>query len=54
MQNNYLVALIPVDGIGREVLSEGVKVMEGAAGRCAFEVSWAEFDWRCERFHSVG
>ena len=54
MQNNYRVALIPGDGIGREVLSEGVKVMEAAAGRFDFEFSWSEFDWSCERFHRVG
>lgn len=54
MQNNYRVALIPGDGIGREVLSEGVKVMEAAARRFDFEFSWSEFDWSCERFHRVG
>ena len=54
MKDNYRVALIPGDGIGREVLSEGVKVMEAAARRFDFEFSWSEFDWSCERFHSVG
>ena len=54
MKDNYRVALIPGDGIGREVLSEGVKVMEAAAKRFDFEFSWSEFDWSCERFHSVG
>ena len=54
MKYNYRVALIPGDGIGREVLSEGVKVMEAAARRFDFEFNWSEFDWSCERFHSVG
>ncbi|SVA87300.1 uncharacterized protein METZ01_LOCUS140154, partial [marine metagenome] len=52
--NNYRVALIPGDGIGREVLAEGVKVMEAAASRFDFQFNWTEFDWSCERFHSVG
>jgi len=52
--NNYRVALIPGDGIGREVLTEGVKVMEAAASRFDFQLNWTEFDWSCERFHSVG
>ena len=52
--NNYRVALIPGDGIGREVLDEGVKVMEAAARRYDFQFNWSEFDWSCERFHSVG
>ncbi|GIT48927.1 MAG: hypothetical protein Ct9H300mP14_08550 [Gammaproteobacteria bacterium] len=28
--------------------------MEAAARRFDFEFSWSEFDWSCERFHSVG
>ena len=52
--NSYRVALIPGDGIGREVLPEGVKVMEAAASRFNFQLNWTEFDWSCERFHSVG
>ena len=54
MVNSYRVALIPGDGIGREVLTEGVKVMEAAASRFNFQLNWTEFDWSCERFHSVG
>ena len=54
MVNSFRVALIPGDGIGREVLTEGVKVMEAAASRFNFQLNWTEFDWSCERFHSVG
>ena len=54
MVNNYRVALIPGDGIGREVLTEGVKVMEAAASRFDFRFNWTEFDWSCERFHRAG
>jgi tartrate dehydrogenase/decarboxylase/D-malate dehydrogenase len=52
--NSFRVALIPGDGIGREVLTEGVKVMEAAASRFDFRFNWTEFDWSCERFHRVG
>ena len=54
MTKNYRIALIPGDGIGREVLAEGVRVMEAAASRFNFQLNWTEFDWSCERFHSVG
>ena len=54
MVNSFRVALIPGDGIGREVLTEGVKVMEAAASRFDFRFNWTEFDWSCERFHRAG
>ena len=48
------IAVIPGDGIGTEVMPEGIKVLE-AAGRLhdiAFE--WTEFDWSCETYHRTG
>lgn len=35
---SYRICTLPGDGIGPEVLSEGVKVLAGAAARCAFEL----------------
>jgi tartrate dehydrogenase/decarboxylase/D-malate dehydrogenase len=50
----YRVALIPGDGIGREVLPEGLKVLERVAGRFDIAFYWDEFDWSCERYARHG
>jgi len=49
----YRIAVIPGDGIGNEVLPEGQKVLEAAAGG-AFGLEWVNFDWSCERFAKTG
>lgn len=54
MARNYRIALIPGDGIGREVAPEGVKVLERVAGRFGLSFVWKEFGWSCERYHRLG
>ena len=39
----YNVALIPGDGIGREVLPEGVRVLEKLAQRYDFSIAFEDF-----------
>jgi len=50
----YRIAAIPGDGIGHEVMPEGMRVLEAAARRFGFALSWDERDWSCERFHRTG
>ncbi|HZS34716.1 MAG TPA: tartrate dehydrogenase [Methylomirabilota bacterium] len=50
----HRIAVIPGDGIGKEVVPEGQRVLEAAARRFGFELSWTEFDWSCERFARTG
>src|SRR6202030_2567966 len=50
----YTIATIPGDGIGREVVPEGIRVAEAAARRFGFSLSWKEFDWSCERYLKTG
>ncbi len=50
----FRVALIPGDGIGNEVVPEGVKVLEGVARAQGIDLQWRTFDWSCERFHKTG
>ncbi len=50
----YKIALIPGDGIGREVVPEGQKVLEAAGRRFGLEFAWQELDWSCERFRQTG
>jgi len=48
------VALIPGDGIGKEVIPEGVKVVDAAVAATGASVSWEAFDWSCERYNATG
>ncbi|MBI1384522.1 MAG: tartrate dehydrogenase [Rhizobiales bacterium] len=50
----YRIATIAGDGIGNEVVPEGIRVMEAVAARHGFSLAWDEFDWSCERFHRTG
>ena len=48
------IAVIPGDGIGWEVVPEGLKVLEAVGGRNNLDFQFTEFDWGCERFHKTG
>ena len=50
----YSIALIPGDGIGREVVPEGVRVLEQAARRFGLEWRFTEYDWSCDRYEKTG
>ena len=41
----YKIAVIPGDGIGREVVPEGVRVLQAAAERFDFKLQFDEFDF---------
>ena len=51
---NYKIATIPGDGIGKEVVPEGIKAVEAAARKFGFSVSWQNFDWSCETYLKTG
>ena len=36
----FKVAVIPGDGIGKEVMREGIRVLDAAGERCGFEIDW--------------
>lgn len=44
------IALIPGDGIGKEVIPEAVKVMKAAASAEGHDLSIVEFDWGADRY----
>ena len=50
----YRIALIPGDGIGKEVVPEGVRVLDRVAARFGFGLSWTEFPWSCDVFAKTG
>ena len=51
---HYTIALIPGDGIGREVVPEGVRVLEAVAAEFGFGFRWRSFDWSCETYRNSG
>ena len=50
----YKIATIPGDGIGKEVVPEGVRVLDAAAAKFGFDFQWDDFDWSCETYHKTG
>jgi tartrate dehydrogenase/decarboxylase / D-malate dehydrogenase len=50
----YDIAVIPGDGIGKEVVPEGLKVLEAAAATFGFGFRFRHFDWSCETYKATG
>src|SRR6202795_2407912 len=50
----HRIAVIPGDGIGKEVLPEGIRVLEAAGRRFGVDFSWTYFDWSCEVYTRTG
>jgi tartrate dehydrogenase/decarboxylase/D-malate dehydrogenase len=50
----YKIAVIEGDGIGREVVPEGIRVLEAVARRFDISFSWQHFDWSCETYAKTG
>ena len=45
---SYRIAVIAGDGIGKEVVPEGVRVLEAAGRKFGIGFKWDEFPWSCE------
>jgi tartrate dehydrogenase/decarboxylase/D-malate dehydrogenase len=50
----HRIAVIPGDGIGREVMPEGVRVMEAAGAKHGIRFHWQEFPWSCDWYKAHG
>ena len=50
----YDVAVLPGDGIGREVMPPALAVLEAVGKRHGFGFRWTEHDWSCDRFLKTG
>ena len=52
---HYKIATIPGDGIGKEVMPEGVRVLDAAAAKFGFALDWDWIDWAsCDYFVKHG
>jgi len=50
----YRIALIPGDGIGPEVIAEGVKVIDKASELNNFEIDWVKYDNGADNYLKTG
>src|SRR5216684_2310885 len=50
----FNIAVIAGDGIGKEVVPEGIRVLDAAGKRFGFQFSWQLFDWSCETYVKTG
>jgi tartrate dehydrogenase/decarboxylase/D-malate dehydrogenase len=50
----YDIAVIPGDGIGKEVVPEGLKVLEAAGACFGIGFKFRHFDWSCETYKATG
>lgn len=53
-ETTYRVAVIPGDGIGREVVPAAQAALEAVGERFGFRCDWTVFDWSCELFARTG
>ena len=55
MKKTYRIAAIPGDGIGKEVLPEGIHVLQAAAERWGLSLSFEQIEWAsCEYYAHHG
>jgi tartrate dehydrogenase/decarboxylase/D-malate dehydrogenase len=50
----YKIAVIPGDGIGKEVLPEGMRVLEAAGRKFGLSFQWDEKPWSCDYYQKHG
>jgi tartrate dehydrogenase/decarboxylase/D-malate dehydrogenase len=54
MARTHRIAVIPGDGIGKEVVPEGLRVLDAAATRFGFTLATSHYDWSCETYKQTG
>jgi tartrate dehydrogenase/decarboxylase / D-malate dehydrogenase len=50
----FKIAVLPGDGIGNEVVPEGLRVLEAIAARHEIAFDFQHFDWNCETYKKTG
>ena len=46
----HRIAVIPVDGISKEGVPEGLRVLDAAATKYDIPLQWDHFDWNCDYY----
>jgi ATP-binding cassette subfamily F protein uup len=52
--HSYKIAVIAGDGIGKEVMPEGIRVLDAAGRKFGIEFTFDEFDWSCDNYEKHG
>ncbi len=50
----HRIAVIAGDGIGRETVPEGIRVLEAAGAKHGIRFEWQEFPWSCDWYKEHG
>ena len=50
----HKIAVIAGDGIGKEVMPEGVRVVEAAARRFGIDLAFTSYEWNCDHYVKRG
>src|SRR5437868_6912622 len=50
----HRIAVIPGDGIGTEVVPEGIRVLDAAGARYGIQFQWDPFPWSCAWYQQHG
>jgi len=51
---SFRIAVIPGDGIGKEVMPEGLRALEAAGRKFGIQWKFDEFDWSCDYYAKHG
>ncbi len=54
MSKTYRIAVLPGDGIGKETVPEGLRVLDAAARKFGFSLKLDHYDWSCETWKKTG
>jgi tartrate dehydrogenase/decarboxylase/D-malate dehydrogenase len=52
--SSHRIAVIPGDGIGKEVVPEGLRALEKAATKFGIALEFVHFDWSCDYYARTG
>ncbi len=52
--SRYRIIVIPGDGIGREVVPQGIRVLEAVGRRHGIQFDWNEVPWGCQHMIDTG
>ena len=54
MSKTHRIAVIAGDGIGKEVMPEGLRVLDACARKFGIQLALDSFDWSCDNYDKIG
>jgi tartrate dehydrogenase/decarboxylase/D-malate dehydrogenase len=52
--SRYEIAVLPGDGIGKEVMPEALRVLDATAATYGFSLTYRHFEWSCATYQKTG